>query len=546
MGVTESQPERARNKTIRRADWRFLLPDPRPGASVCFSDGLLAAAVASISDRVIAGERAVDDQCDLAVATNPAQDTLRAAWAALHPGGSCYTEWYRPLSGGAKGVRRRLEAVGFDDVTCYWAWPWPSRASALFWLPLGAPNALRYFAANRPKSRLFVGRLARGVREALWALSVGTNLALPVCAVARKPPRPDDPESVAAPRVSPGERDMNHSPLSMIRARWPTWDFGPTPSTLSLLLLTGGPRSISKIVALVFADSEREPALAVKMARVPESVPALAREAATLRALQVLQPDRRRGVPRVLFCDEHAGLLAVGETALTGVPLSTIVGEANYRDIALKATGWLADFAGRPGPAAPSNWWDRLVEPLLADFGDAFGPVVDRAMLNETRAILSALGPLPLVCEHRDFSPWNVLMDATGELVVLDWESSEREGLPALDLVYFLAYLSFFVDGSMRSGHLRESYRASLDPTTRAGSVRRECLRRYAGQTGIDPAALKPLCLLVWLLHSRSEYGQFLADTAGKPTEAQLRHSAFLGLWEEELRSNVNHPGRMS
>jgi len=543
VSILESEPERTRNRTIRRADWRFLLPDPRPGVSVCFSDGLLAAAVASVSHRRISSADVIDEVCDLAVAVNPGQDTLRAAWAAVRPGGSCYVEWYRPLRGGAKGVRRRLEAAGFDNVTCYWAWPWPSRAPALFWLPLEAPNVLRSFVASRPKSRLFVGRLARRAREALWGLSVRANLALPVCAVARKPPRPDDLESVAPACTSPGEREMNHGLLGMIRAQWPIQDFGPTPATLSLLLLTGGPRSISKIVALVFAGAEREPALAVKMARVPESVPALAREVATLQALRSLPPGRRRGVPRVLFSDERGGLLIVGETALTGVPLFTLVEETNYREIALKATGWLADFAGRPPPVAMGKWWDRLVEPILADFGDAFGPVVDGAMLDETRTILSTLGALPLVCEHRDFSPWNVLIDAGGSLVVLDWESSEREGLPALDLVYFLTYLAFFLDGGVRSGRLRGVYRASLDPATFTGSVRQECLERYAGQLGIAPAALPPLRLLVWLLHSRSEYERLRADTVGKPTEAQLRRSVFLGLWEEELRGIVNCSG---
>src|SRR5436190_718658 len=99
-------------------------------------------------------------------------------------------------------------------------------------------------------------------------------------------------------------------------------------------------------------------------------------------------------------------------------------------------------------------------------------------MIRETRARLAALGDLPLVCEQRDFSPWNVLIAADGALVVLDWESAETEGLPGMDLIYFLAYLAFFLDGAMESGRFRESYRAALDPATFTGAVQAECLRR--------------------------------------------------------------------
>ena len=35
-------------------------------------------------------------------------------------------------------------------------------------------------------------------------------------------------------------------------------------------------------------------------------------------------------------------------------------------------------------------------------------PVIDPAGLDRTREMLRGLGPLPVVCEQRDCSPWNV------------------------------------------------------------------------------------------------------------------------------------------
>ena len=113
MAATDRSDEVAINQRLRRADWRFLLPDPRPARSICFADGLLAQAVDAISDRVIEPTTHSIGDCDLAVARNPAQSTLQATWAALRPGGACYVEWTSPLTGGPAKIRQRLETIGF-------------------------------------------------------------------------------------------------------------------------------------------------------------------------------------------------------------------------------------------------------------------------------------------------------------------------------------------------------------------------------------------------------------------------------------------------
>src|SRR5712692_3681312 len=107
MLPTDVQTEAARNWLLRRADWRFLLPGPRPAKSVCFTNGRLAQAVALICDHMFEPSQHLGSECDLAVAVNPDRATLGAAWAALRPGGAFYTEWYSWLAGGPRGVRRR-------------------------------------------------------------------------------------------------------------------------------------------------------------------------------------------------------------------------------------------------------------------------------------------------------------------------------------------------------------------------------------------------------------------------------------------------------
>lgn len=496
--AVDALPEAERNALLRRADWRFLLPDPQPRRALCLARGSLARAVRQMAGETIedAGDRAAD--WDLAVLSAPSATALRQAWEGLRPGGALYVE--RP-GAEARRTLRRL-AAGFDrNLAFYWPWPWFSRAR--LWLPLGDREARSHLLAYR---HLLAGtvpppgaarRTASALLREAGTLHLRLGLRLPLCAVVIQPD-------------------------------------GPAPEGGWPLLLCGGPRSTSKVVALFFTPGDSRPRLAVKMSRTLESAASLAVEARVLTALDG-RSDLPPGIPRPVFVREAPGTIQIGETPVVGHPLHRLIDRRSYRELALRGTEWLADLAGRSEAEPPERWWERLVEPVLADFAHGFGDTVDGEGLRRTRQALERIGPLPLVCEHRDFGPWNLVLPADGGLGVLDWEGAEPRGLPGLDLLYFHAWCSFFLDGALRTGRFRESYRTLLDPGTLQGSVLREALALYAGRTGVSTEALDALRLLVWPLHARSEHRRLTADAAGRPDPALLRRSLFVGLWTEEL-----------
>jgi hypothetical protein len=293
---------------------------------------------------------------------------------------------------------------------------------------------------------------------------------------------------------------------------------------------------VSKVVLLAFAEPGSTPLVAVKAPRVDGAAVGIRREGAALTSLGARRSERVPGVPRVLFRREIDGVPLVGETALAGRPLESLLAPRSLGAWSMKVADWLAALANG-GPALPaSHWRDVIVEPVLSQFVERFGRVVDRGLVREGEAIVRSIGALPSVSEQRDFGPWNLLVTSAGELAVLDWESAEMEGLPALDLLYYLAYASFNVDRAQDRESRVAAYRRSLDPVTSTGAVRRDCLARYLDALGLDSACLAPLRVLVWLIHAQSDFHHAAADAGGPPPRDVLARSLFLDLWTEELR----------
>jgi Phosphotransferase enzyme family len=492
-------PEARRNQLLRHVDWRYLLRWQERPRALDLSSGLTSEAL-----RLIAEPAAAEPGgADLAVLDRLRRRDLEAARAALRPGGDLVCGWSPPLPGRPRRARRTLERAGFTDVRCYWPGPRPG-AFPLFWLGLDSPAATAHLLAVRPPASR-----AQALLRPLWRIARRLGALGPLWVLARAP---------GADANEPGGGDE----LEALAPPGSAW-----------LLLTGGQRSINKVVGLPFSAGATEPGTVVKFARIPEADAALAREAAVLRGLAAEQPGVR-GVPRIEVDGRRGGRRALAQSAIHGRPLTATLSPATFPALAAGVTDWLVDLAAERPLRAAEDWRGRLVEQPLADLEAQFGAVLGSGGAERARAVLAGLGACPQVCEHRDCSPWNVVASADGP-ALLDWESAEPRGLPALDLVYFLATCAFRIEDSYGAGRTRQRYAELLDPASDIGRVAADCFAAYSAAVGLDPATLARLRLLCWIVHCRSDYRQLEMAAAGPPSAEALRGAIFLGLVEEEL-----------
>jgi ribosomal protein S18 acetylase RimI-like enzyme len=475
----EGLPEAERNAQLRRLDWRFLLRMP---------DG--------------------PGDADLAVMKRARQGELADAYNALRSGGEVHLTRRLPIPGASRRARLALERAGFVDVRVHWPWPPAVRASPQFWTPVEEPAAADHLLRARPPTDR-----RRAVGRRLWRIAAAIGALAPLSVIGRKPGGP----------ATGGEE------IEAALDRIP----GHAGAPRSWLLLTGGKRSINKVVGLAFAAGSRRPRCVVKFARVAAAEAGLEHEAATLEAIEAERPELP-GVPRLLTRGRRVGRLAIAETAIEGTPMLATLTPPAFPELAEKLTEWLIQLAGSGPPLPRSRWWGRLVAEPLADFEQGFGHAVE-IDVSAIRELLEELPDLPVVCEHRDCSPWNVLLTHDGEPALLDWESSEPCGLPGLDLVYFLANAAFVIEGVLESGRTLEAYAHLLDAETATGRVFAECVSRYCDRLGLSPESLVALRSLCWIVHSRSDRRHLEMDAGAPPSPAALQGSTYLGLLREDL-----------
>jgi hypothetical protein len=481
-------PEQQRNALLRRVDWRFLLRGREAPYVIDLTPGWDSEALRFVSGPAGPGE------ADLALTGFPGAAVLRSANDALAPGGEVVCRWRLPRLLGLRRARRRLRKAGFLEPRAYWAGPLPNRLPQ-FWLPCESAGAVDHLLATRP-ARSFAGaRLRR-----LWRLAARLELLVPIYVVAR----------------APGGKDAT--------------DPRPGP----LLLLSGGHRSINKVVGLDFDEESGRPRAAIKFARVAEAEPTLGREAAALTWL-VRERFGSEGFPRLHDRSRRSGRVAIAEDAVEGDSMLERLTPVSFPEMARRVTDLLLALAGGERGDPEPGRRRRAIEEPLEFFERSFGAVVSTEELAAVRERLVGIPDLPRVFEHRDCSPWNLVLAARDRPALLDWESAEPDGLPGLDLVYFLANSAFVLDGALESGTTRQSYARLLDRGTPYGQVAATEIRRYCEEVGVDAGAIPQLRLLCWVVHCSSDYHHLRLEVAGEPKPDALREAPFLGLVLEEV-----------
>lgn len=547
---TETMPDESYYVVLSRADWRFLLPDQNPKRSIVFVDGILADAVEMISDSIVkGGSNYENDDCDLAVLTDPDHETLKKAWTSLKPGGSIYIEWMLSPFSRLRSVKRRLEAVGFQDATFYMPIPDLENPPSVIWFSLAHANVVRYLLSNNRIDRnsfilkrlskafsLFLSLLCPKIFTIFPLLLNSSITKYKVCSVALKQARIDINKATNANmgfRES-NNLEINHKIPEIIRSCLNELNICNKVNDISIIMSSEVSR-YRKVILLVFAGITYNPIIVIKVARSSESAELLQKEVQVLGAIHE-KYEGIEGIPRTLFEGCGSNSYTIAETYVNGGSLTKSITSRNYRELAMKITDWLIELAKNTKSIMPEELKSSCKDRVNSGFLVSYKTALNSTQINQIHNIIGQLQMTYVVCAHNDLGPWNILIDDDGKIGIIDWDAATLNGFQLTDLILVLIWLGFGVEEAYQSKRYRQSYRDMLDKSTIIGRVFNDCLERYTGKLAIPLSDIPAYRLLTLLIQAEMEF-PYLAHNEQNPGDAmeKIDNSFYIKLVQEEL-----------
>jgi aminoglycoside phosphotransferase (APT) family kinase protein len=479
-------------------DWRYVLPVAGPTLGRVVLIGAPAAVTTALKQDDRADEVIADwgppGSADVAVVLRGSRLAIDDVARMLRPGGSLYWEISRARPSRLRltpaTAKSMLVRAGLQPVEAYWVTS--NAAGPAMHLPLGLDGAVAWYFSTHGGSSDPLRRLAGRLLRVLSA-GRGRRLAplVPTFAVTARRPADGDCEEVRVPTAL-GATDL------------PDW---ATDTHVRPVMLAGGDSPWSRTVLLPFARDSVQPSGVIKIARtspyaayVAAEQEMLARLHSTLPATLAASVPEPLGIASVLGGASSAECYRPGRSILARTVGTGASRRTQQADLE-RAAAWLGALH-EATVSEPVNPDRGAVD--LAGLGEEFARAFGREQREEQLfgRLAAAVGAssgrrVPSVIQHRDFGPWNVLVDIDGGISVIDWEVAGR-GPALVDLIYFVAHWCWLVSGA-RSGSARIDVLRSLvsgDPGHWSARAGRAVIAREVRAIGLAPDAVA--ALIAW------------------------------------------------
>jgi SAM-dependent methyltransferase len=268
-------------------------------------------------------------------------------------------------------------------------------------------------------------------------------------------------------------------------------------------LWAGGDYSSRKLLFFLFNGTSDSPEYLVKMVRDSTFNRRLENEYRALSALHERLIGDREVLPQVVFHGHHHNLAMVGETMIDGAPFrerTDWTADCPYLHSALDWLGDLGSVTAKQSSATPTEVADVL-ETLFSRFKAIYHLTqAHRDFLSgQIASLRNCPEPFPLVFQHGDPGPWNMLVTPTGRIALLDWESAETQGMPLWDLLYFLR--SYAIGAARASGiHDRlQGFAQHFLAASTLSPLVIEAVQRYSRHVGLPQPFVEPLFYTCWM-----------------------------------------------
>lgn len=275
------------------------------------------------------------------------------------------------------------------------------------------------------------------------------------------------------------------------------------------LLSARGEYSTRKVLFFLTAPDCQTPTYIVKMTRDPAFNVRLENEYQALETLYARGVGSAETLPKPLFCGYHAELAIVGESIIEGEPFA----KQTQRHAGCPALQAAITFLVTLGTATADSTaaTPRQVAQALQTLFTRFQAIYQLTAAQEAflaqqiEQISTCTAAFPLVFQHGDPGPWNMMVTPSGQVAVLDWEAAEPQGMPLWDLFYFLR--SYALDiaraGGVNDG--LQGFQQQFLADTPLSRLIVETVHDYGRAIGLPATLVLPLFYTCWMHRALKE-----------------------------------------
>lgn len=329
--------------------------------------------------------------------------------------------------------------------------------------------------------------------------------------------------------------------LAYLKENWSRLDLTHLglPEQLSCVLATPRFKTSTHVLFFVLAKGQRHPVLVAKTPRLAGDNRQLEKETSNLRNVHAVRAGGFDSIPKVIAFEDWRGHRLLIETAVEGQPLKRDFVRLYPHAGIEPVTAWIIELhaASAASSARDKRWFERLVETPVRQLQTVFpSGSPEQELIGRLHEYIASLRALefPLVFEHGDFCSPNILIGRNSRISVVDWELAEPNGLPAVDIFFFLNFAAF----SKRQATENSAFLSAFRDAFFGGSAWAvPYIFRYSDGVHLKRDVLKPLFLLCWtriianvivrLKDNLNSEGTLTAETV-----TWLRESGYYLLWK--------------
>jgi hypothetical protein len=275
------------------------------------------------------------------------------------------------------------------------------------------------------------------------------------------------------------------------------------------LAAPGDYRSQKVLFFLFGADGSRVPDYVVKITRDPALNPRLENERRALELIHDAGFAAASTLPRPVFFGYEHGLAVLGETAVDGVPFLERTAATSDCSLARSAIEWLAELGiatARP-PAGGASAVAGRIEALFERFRGIYrlSHEHESFVSSQIELLAGSETGLPVVFQHGDPGPWNLLVTASGEPAFLDWEAAEPDGMPLCDLFHFVRSYGIRVSRAAGTNDPIRSFEEQVLADSELGRLLARITSRVCAEAGLATELVAPLFYVCWMQRALKE-----------------------------------------